>query len=359
MYVRAACHRCLSAHERQRERKEIVAALLALCSPSFFFHPSPPLPQYLPPASPPSGDPPRENSDDHALRCVFFLSFLPSSSPPPPPLFFLPSALLFFRFIYSFFFFFFYTSSFLSLRRYRSCVPVYVYRRNSMYILYARTPRSNPFPVCTYTFVWLDVRIVINTGRRELASLCTMRDAFPCAWPLRAHVSSLRLVLRPGPLIKFVSSNVHGVTASIPCLFPIPSNFPESVSGLLVRSLSLFLHFFLSLFPTCSSPIGSAVRLAASRERERGGENSRFVLCRCNDERGEKRGMISRGFHGVSYPRFLFSFFLFQYGTGELWPRFDTIMVVGDGCYFRAGISTSYEKMILWALRRIANVRRC
>ena len=39
MYVRAACHRCLSAHERQGERREIVAALLALCSSSFFSTP--------------------------------------------------------------------------------------------------------------------------------------------------------------------------------------------------------------------------------------------------------------------------------------------------------------------------------
>ena len=176
-----------------------------------------------------------------------------------------------------------------------------------------------------------------------------MRDAFPCAWPLRAHVSSLRLVLRPGPLIKFVSSNVHGVTASIPCLFPplSLSTFPESVSGLLSLFLSLSAFFSLSFFPTCSSPIGSAVRLAASRERERGGERERVVsFCAGATMNGVRNGgMISRGFHGVSYPRFLFSFFLFQYGTGEPLAaiRYD------HGrrrwmLYFQAGNSTSSTK---------------
>lgn len=120
MYVRAGATGASPRGERQR-KKGIVAGGGAVFSPCFF-HPCP-FPSFgrsLPPTLPPPG----ENSDDHALRCVFFLSFLPL------PLFlplFCPSSLSLFFFI-------------LSLFVYRRCPCIYVYRRNSMYILYARTP---------------------------------------------------------------------------------------------------------------------------------------------------------------------------------------------------------------------------
>lgn len=121
-----------------------------------------------------------------------------------------------------------------------------------------------------------------------------MRDASVCPLSPRVHVSSLCDCARPGPLIKFVSPNVHGVTASIRCLlFFSPSPVP---STLRIRLWYPHPRVFPSFFSrdTCSSPIGSVVRLAAS------GDPFRFA-------------MISRGFHGFSHaPRFLSpSFFFF------------------------------------------------
>lgn len=110
-------------------------------------------------------------------------------------------------------------------------VPVFVYRRNSMYILYARTP-DQPLSCMACTFVRPDVRIVINTR----LAFRTMRHASLCL----AHVPP-RDSARPGPLIKFVSPNVHRVIRRLfshpfpPCLCPLP------------RVLRFFLPFFLQL----------------------------------------------------------------------------------------------------------------
>lgn len=143
-------------------------------------------------------------------------------------------------------------------------VPVFVYRRNSMYILYARTP-DQPLSCMACTFVRPDVRIVINTR----LAFRTMRHASLCL----AHVSSSRLC----------SSGAIDQVCLAECT---PSYSPSFFPSLSTLSLSAPPRppLFPSFFPTatCSSPIGSAARLAASRE-------NRFVLCRCNDERGEKR----------------------------------------------------------------------
>lgn len=192
-------------------------ALVALLFSLVFFHP------VLSPLSPSPSHvavrgPPGENSDDHALRCVFFLSFLPSSFPPPflTPCFF-PS--------------FFFPLFFLLSAGIAAGVPVFVYRRNSMYILYARTP-DQPLSCMACTFVRPDVRIVINTT----LAFRTMRHASLCL----AHVPP-RDSARPGPLIKFVSPNVHRVIRRLfshpfpPCLCPLP------------RVLRFFLPFFLQL----------------------------------------------------------------------------------------------------------------
>lgn len=145
-------------------------ALVALLFSLVFFHPVL-SPLSLCPSHVAVRGPPGENSDDHALRCVFFLSFLPSSFPPPflTPCFF-PS--------------FFFSLFFLLCAGIAAGVPVYVYTRNSMYILYARTP-DQPLSCMACTFVRPDVRIVINTT----LAFRTMRHASLCL----AHVSSSRL----------------------------------------------------------------------------------------------------------------------------------------------------------------------
>ena len=294
MYVRAAATAAsLRTNDRERRRGWWLA-LVALLFSLVFFHP------VLSPLSPSPSHvavrgPPGENSDDHALRCVFFLSFLPSSFPPPflTPCFF-PS--------------FFFPLFFLLSAGIAAGVPVFVYRRNSMYILYARTP-DQPLSCMACTFVRPDVRIVINTT----LAFRTMRHASLCL----AHVSSSRLC----------SSGAIDQVCLAECT---PSYSPSFFPSLSTLSLSAppCPPLFPSFFPTatCSSPIGSAARLAASRE-------NRFVLCRCNDERGEKRLWFLAVFMGPRIRVLPFPLLLSRYATDQPRPRFRPI--VRDGCYFR------------------------
>lgn len=106
------------------------------------------------------------------------------------------------------------------------------------------------------------------------------------------------------PLIKFVSPNVHRVTASIRLAPFFPSNpLAPDLSRPPPRSWCPPPVFFPSfLFPlfaggTCSSSIGSAVRLAASRESS---------LTGTVGSDGRARGMISRGFRAGCLARALF-----------------------------------------------------
>lgn len=214
----------------------MVAGGGAVFSPCFFHPcPFPSLGRSLPPTPPPG-----ENSDDHALRCVFFLSFLPL------PLFlplFCPSSLFFFFFFLSF------LPSSLPLRI--SPMSLYIRLQTKFYVYFIRTyTRSTPF-VYTCTFVRPDVRIVINT---TLASPYNARRFCVPARSLLAYTYPPCDCARPGPLIKFVSPNVHGVTASIRCLFFFflpPPSLPrfEFVSGspCALTLHGFFLHFFLEI----------------------------------------------------------------------------------------------------------------
>lgn len=168
---------------------------------------------------------------------------------------------LFSALLLSFFFLSFFPSS-LPLRI--SPVSLYIRLQTKFYVYFIRTyTRSTPF-VYTYTFVRPDVRIVINT---TLASPYNARRFCVPARSLLAYTYPPCDCARPGPLIKFVSPNVHGVTASIRCLlffFSLPHPFHVSNSSLVPRVPSpswVFPSFFSR--DTCSSPIGSVVRLAA------------------------------------------------------------------------------------------------
>lgn len=168
---------------------------------------------------------------------------------------------LFSALLLSFFFLSFFSSS-LPLRI--SPVSLYIRLQTKFYVYFIRTyTRSTPF-VYTYTFVRPDVRIVINT---TLASPYNARRFCVPARSLLAYTYPPCDCARPGPLIKFVSPNVHGVTASIRCLFfffpsPIPSTFRIRLwFPVCPHPPRVFPSFFSR--DTCSSPIGSVVRLAA------------------------------------------------------------------------------------------------
>lgn len=162
-----------------------------------------------------------------------------------------------------------------------------------MYILYARTP-DQPLS-CIHARLFGQMWELLLIPRSLLR---TMRDASVCPLSPRVHVSSLCDCARPGPLIKFVSPNVHGVTASIRCLlfFFFPSPVP---STLRIRLWYPHPRVFPSFFSrdTCSSPIGSVVRLAAS------GDPFRFASLRDDFSR------FSRIFSCSTFPFFFFFFF--------------------------------------------------
>lgn len=168
---------------------------------------------------------------------------------------------LFSALLLSFFFLSFFPSS-LPLRI--SPMSLYIRLQTKFYVYFIRTyTRSTPF-VYTYTFVRPDVRIVINT---TLASPYNARRFCVPARSLLAYTYPPCDCARPGPLIKFVSPNVHGVTASIRCLLfffpsPIPSTFRIRLwFPVCPHPPRVFPSFFSR--DTCSSPIGSVVRLAA------------------------------------------------------------------------------------------------
>lgn len=244
--------------------------MVALYSPLVF---STPLSLGLLPPTPPPG----ENSDDHALRCVFFLSFLPLFL----PLSCCPSSLSFFFFLS------------LPLRISPVSLYIYIYIRlqTKFYVYFIRTyTRSTPF-VYTCTFVRPDVRIVINT---TLASPYNARRFCVPALSSRTRILLVRLC-SAGAIdqVCLAECTRSYCFHSLSSFFFPPSSVP---STLRIRLWYPHPRVFPSFFSrdTCSSPIGSVVRLAAS------GDPFRFA-------------MISRGFHGFSHaPRFLSpSFFFF------------------------------------------------
>lgn len=152
---------------------------------------------------------------------------------------------LFSALLLSFFFLSFFSSS-LPLRI--SPVSLYIRLQTKFYVYFIRTyTRSTPF-VYTYTFVRPDVRIVINT---TLASPYNARRFCVPARSLLAYTYPPCDCARPGPLIKFVSPNVHGVTASIRCLFfffSLPHPFHVSNSSLVPRVPSPSTSFSFIFF---------------------------------------------------------------------------------------------------------------
>lgn len=167
---------------------------------------------------------------------------------------------LFSALLLSFFFLSFFPSS-LPLRI--SPVSLYIRLQTKFYVYFIRTyTRSTPF-VYTYTFVRPDVRIVINT---TLASPYNARRFCVPARSPRVHVSSLRLC-SAGAIDQvclaectrsycFHSLSFFFFPSPIPSTFRIRLWFPVCP-----HPPRVFPSFFSR--DTCSSPIGSVVRLAA------------------------------------------------------------------------------------------------
>lgn len=199
-------------------------ALVALLFSLVFFHPVL-SPLSLSPSHVAVRGPPGENSDDHALRCVFFLSFLPSSPFSNPLL--LP--------------FLFFPLFFLLSAGIAAGVPVYVYRRNSMYILYARTP-DQPLSSMACTFVRPDVRIVINTT----LAFRTMRHASVCL----AHVSSSRLCSSGAIDQVCLAECTPSYCYHSPSFFPsLPPSQPVSACSLVSPAFSFLFSYRYVLIP--------------------------------------------------------------------------------------------------------------
>lgn len=246
--------------------------MVALYSPLVF---STPLSLGLLPPTPPPG----ENSDDHALRCVFFLSFLPLFL----PLSCCPSSLSFFFFLS------------LPLRISPVSLYIYIYIRlqTKFYVYFIRTyTRSTPF-VYTCTFVRPDVRIVINT---TLASPYNARRFCVPALSSRTRILLVRLC-SAGAIdqVCLAECTRSYCFHSLSSFFFSPSSVP---STLRIRLWYPHPRVFPSFFSrdTCSSPIGSVVRLAAS------GDPFRFASLRDDFSR------FSRIFSCSTFP---FSFFFF------------------------------------------------
>lgn len=120
-------------------------------------------------------------------------------------------------------------------------VPVYVYRRNSMYILYARTP-DQPLSCMACTFVRPDVRIVINTT----LAFRTMRHASVCL----AHVSSSRLCSSGAIDQVCLAECTPSYCYHSPSFFPSPLPFqPVSACSPVSSAFSFLFSYRYVLIP--------------------------------------------------------------------------------------------------------------
>lgn len=196
-------------------------------SPSFFSTLSFPLFRCLPPTWP-SGD--HQEKTPTITRFAAFFSFPfrlpPFSSPFSNPLL-LP--------------FFFFPLFFLPSAGIAAGVPVYVYRRNSMYILYARTP-DQPLSCMACTFVRPDVRIVINTT----LAFRTMRHASVCL----AHVSSSRLCSSGAIDQVCLAECTPSYCYHSPSFFPSPPPFqPVSACSPVSSAFSFLFSYRYVLIP--------------------------------------------------------------------------------------------------------------
>lgn len=257
--------------ERWR-KKGIVAGGGAVFSPCFF-HPS-----FA--RSPPS----HASARRKLRRSRASLRFFPLLSSSFPPSFLLP--------FFSLFFFLSFSPS-----SYIAGVPVYIYiyirLQTKFYVYFIRTyTRSTPF-VYTCTFVRPDVRIVINT---TLASPYNARRFCVPALSSRTRILLVRLC-SAGAIdqVCLAECTRSYCFHSLSSFFFSPSSVP---STLRIRLWYPHPRVFPSFFSrdTCSSPIGSVVRLAASVDP------FRFASLRDDFSR------FSRIFSCSTFP---FSFFFF------------------------------------------------